>query len=269
VFERLDSHHNGHGMRIEGASDDNLVLNCDFHHNQDPYTTPDTYGNADGFEIAYIPAGLGNTVRGCRFWWNTDDGLDLWENDGHVVIDGCWSWNNGFIPDTTTPAGDGNGFKLGLTTVDFDAAVLRTVTRCLAFDNLAHGFDQNGGLCSMELYNNTSYANGSAGFAFAYSDAPMIAKNDVAYRNASENGFTAASVLEHNSWDGAVTVSDEDFASVAPTGMDGPRRPDGSLPELSFLRLAAGSDLIDSGVDVGLPFEGAAPDLGAFEVGGD
>jgi hypothetical protein len=34
---------------------------------------------------------------------------------------------------------------------------------------------------------------------------------------------------------------------------------------LDFMRLAAGSDLINAGVNVGLPFNGAAPDLGAFE----
>jgi hypothetical protein len=64
-------------------------------------------------------------------------------------------------------------------------------------------------------------------------------------------------------------VTDEDFASVVAAGMDGARQADGSLPELPFMRLAAGSDLIDSGVDVGLPFAGAAPDLGAFEAEGD
>jgi hypothetical protein len=37
------------------------------------------------------------------------------------------------------------------------------------------------------------------------------------------------------------------------------------LPALDFLRLKAGSHLIDAGVDVGLPFNGTAPDLGAFE----
>lgn len=31
------------------------------------------------------------------------------------------------------------------------------------------------------------------------------------------------------------------------------------------MHLAAGSDLIDAGVDLGLPFKGKAPDLGAFE----
>ena len=31
------------------------------------------------------------------------------------------------------------------------------------------------------------------------------------------------------------------------------------------MKLVAGSDLIDKGIDVGLPFNGSAPDLGAFE----
>ena len=43
-----------------------------------------------------------------------------------------------------------------------------------------------------------------------------------------------------------------------------PRQPDGSLPA-GFARLVSGSDLIDKGLDVGLPFNGSAPDLGAYE----
>jgi hypothetical protein len=39
----------------------------------------------------------------------------------------------------------------------------------------------------------------------------------------------------------------------------------GSLSRSDFLRLAPGSDLIDTGTDVGLLFAGNAPDLGAFE----
>ena len=34
------------------------------------------------------------------------------------------------------------------------------------------------------------------------------------------------------------------------------------------MKLRAGSDAIDKGVDAGLPFNGKAPDLGAFESGG-
>jgi hypothetical protein len=40
---------------------------------------------------------------------------------------------------------------------------------------------------------------------------------------------------------------------------------DGSLPPLDFLRLKAGSHLIDAGMNVGLPFSGSAPDVGWLE----
>jgi hypothetical protein len=46
-----------------------------------------------------------------------------------------------------------------------------------------------------------------------------------------------------------------------------PRKADGSLPDVELMHLVDGSDLIDRGEDVGLPFTGSAPDLGAFELG--
>ncbi len=39
------------------------------------------------------------------------------------------------------------------------------------------------------------------------------------------------------------------------------------LPDIDFLRLRENSDLIDKGTNVGLPYNGDAPDLGAFEHG--
>ncbi len=44
------------------------------------------------------------------------------------------------------------------------------------------------------------------------------------------------------------------------------RQADGSLPALDYLRLAPGSHLIDAGIDVGLPFNGSAPDVGYYET---
>lgn len=44
-----------------------------------------------------------------------------------------------------------------------------------------------------------------------------------------------------------------------------PRDAEGRLPLLG-LRLSPGSGLIDAGLDVGAPFMGAAPDLGAYEM---
>jgi hypothetical protein len=72
-------------------------------------------------------------------------------------------------------------------------------------------------------------------------------------------------VQSTNSWLPPFSVTNTDFVSVDTAGVTGPRKPDGSLPDILFMHLAAGSDLIDAGTDVGLPFNGSAPDLGAFE----
>jgi hypothetical protein len=30
-----------------------------------------------------------------------------------VTIENSWAWRNGYLPETTTASGDGNGFKAG------------------------------------------------------------------------------------------------------------------------------------------------------------
>ena len=271
IFERINSHHNGHGCTISGKSNGNLVLNSDFHNNQDPLTEP-KYEDADGLEICYIPAGMTNSIKGCRFWWNTDDGLDLWENDGTVMIDSCWSWNNGFIPGTFTPAGNGNGFKLGITTVNHGTKVLRTLKNCLAYNNRARGFDQNKALCSIVLNNTTAYQNGTSGFVFDYGGILAVVKNSISYKNEIAPSLIATAITAANSFrdneymPSPSSISDSDFLSMDDTQLEAPRKVDGSLPEINFMHLAVGSTLIDTGVDVGLPYWGMAPDLGAFET---
>jgi len=48
----------------------------------------------------------------------------------------------------------------------------------------------------------------------------------------------------------------------------GSREADGSMPAAcTMLHLAAGSKMIDKGTNVGLPYAGTAPDLGAYEYG--
>jgi len=271
IFEQINSHHNGHGCVITGKSGNNLVLNSDFHHNQDPLTSP-KYDDADGLEICYIPAGFTNTVKGCRFWWNSDDGIDLWQNDGMVVIEDCWSWNNGFIPDTYEIAGNGNGFKLGITTINHGAKVLRVLRNCVAYNNRVRGFDQNNALCAMELYNNTAYKNGTNGFVLNYKEIFCKVKNCISYENSLMPAISKSSIVESNAFlDDKLTtkessLSDDDFISLDGSQLIWKRKTDGSLPDIEFLNLNAGSQLIDNGVDVGMPYYGKAPDIGAFEV---
>ena len=71
--------------------------------------------------------------------------------------------------------------------------------------------------------------------------------------------------ITHGILSPSVTVTDADFVSVDSTGLTSARQADGSLPDLDFLKLASTSDLINAGIDVGLPYEGDYPDIGAYE----
>lgn len=270
TFELINSHNNGHGMVIRDESNHNLVLNCDFHNNYDPLTSGDAYGNADGLEVGYQSSSMENTIRGCRIWNNSDDGIDLWDNNGNVIIDGCWSWGNGFREDRRTQGGDGGGFKFGATTTETGSQFKRTVTNCLSVYNRTKGFNQNGAEVKFYLYNNIAYKN-PKGMVFYDGDYANVFKNNVVFDNGTnwEGGFSN-STKDHNSYDSSLPSSGPiataaDFVSVDTTGISGKRKSDGSKPDIDFLRLASGSALIDAGVDVGMTFSGNAPDLGPFE----
>jgi hypothetical protein len=92
----------------------------------------------------------------------------------------------------------------------------------------------------------------------------LIIRNCVALGTASIGSFARQ---EKNSWLSPFIVTTDDFLSIDPIGATGARKSDGSLPDITYMHLAAGSDLIDAGVNVGLPYYGSAPDLGCFERG--
>ncbi|HYE18646.1 MAG TPA: hypothetical protein VEA69_09390, partial [Tepidisphaeraceae bacterium] len=72
--------------------------------------------------------------------------------------------------------------------------------------------------------------------------------------------------LAGNSFTLGLKVSEKDFEGLDEAELVGPRRADGGLPAVKFMRPAAGSVLIDRGVEVpGGKFGGKGPDLGAFE----
>ncbi len=170
-----------------------------------------------------------------------------------------------------TAKGDGNGFKgggYGLPATNVPASPPSHIIRfCVAFMNRANGFYSNHHPVAVYFDNDTAYRNRSSNFNLLGLNGNVgILRNDLAYGGtltANASGVDDAS----SSWSLPVTVADDDFQSVDSTGMDAARKPDGSLPDVAFMKLAAGSDLIDKGTDIGLPFAGAAPDLGAFETG--
>jgi hypothetical protein len=160
--------------------------------------------------------------------------------------------------------GNGNGFKLG------GAGTLgrHTLKNCLAFDNHSKGFDHNGSLGGHTLYNCTGFRN--AKWNFSFYDTPTNGtndfRNDLSYLGLGTKGtnIVPSSIMFSNSWQG-FTVTAADFISLDSALAMAPRNADFSLPTNGFARLAAGSSLIDNGLEVGLPYNGSAPDLGAYE----
>jgi hypothetical protein len=273
TFEAIDTHHHmGPGMFIAKGSN-NLVLNVDSHHNYDPYSKSGPGQNADGFGVHVGANQPGNVLRGCRAWANTDDGYDFINAGSVVTVENSWAWRHGYYPGTTTsiPAGNGNGFKVGGFGGGYQANAPQHIARFnVAFNNKASGFYANHHPAASYFYNNTSVNNrpdfnmlgvDPAGAAVALG----ILRNNLAWQGTLVSNVAGADVA-NNSWNLAnVSVTSADFQSASLDGWDAPRLPDGSLPQLPHLRLAAGSDLLDKGVNVGLPYTGAAPDLGAFE----
>jgi hypothetical protein len=272
VYEQLNLHHNmGPGLFIKDGAY-NLVLNSDSHHNYDPYTSNGAGQSADGFG-AHVSAGHpGNVFRGCRAWANTDDGFDLINAFSPVTIEYSWAWDHGYLPGTRTslPAGNGNGIKAGGYSGKYLANGVKHVVRfSVAFDNKVSGFYANHHPLALDFYNNTAFGNASdfnmLGIAPDGSGVNLgTLRNNVAFSPRSTlkvDGLDAAS----NSWDLPKPLAAEEFESVSHQGWDAPRQPDGSLPVLPHFRPRAGSVLVDKGVDLGLPFKGKAPDLGAFE----
>jgi len=253
------------GLQMGSGASDNQVINCDSFYNVDP-----SEGNADGF-APKLDVGTGNYFYGCRSWQNSDDGWDGYlrprpSQPITTTLEDCWSFNNGYLKSGSASVGNGNGFKMGGS----DSANLEhnfILKNCLSFGNRVKGFDQNNNRGSMTLYNCTAYQNGTNYSITGYIDSGSTVTVENCVALGSYGGLGSYVIQQTNSWLSPFSVTNADFASIDTAGVRGPRKPDGSLPDVPFMHLAAGSQLIDAGTNVGLPFAGLAPDLGAFEYG--
>lgn len=269
VFDQLVLRWNGDsGLQLSGSGSrrpsNNLIVNTDSYENYDPQNHGE---NADGFAAKFRELGPGNVFRGNRAWGNSDDGWDFWAGANGVTVEDSWAFENGYnLWNDPAFAGDGNGLKLGK---DSGPHVL---TNVLVWGHPSNGVDVNGNATEL-LYpsdpishgvtvsNVTSYDNGGRNFRFD-EDYAHVLRNNISF-DGSETIYSPVDDA-FNTWNG-IPVDAADFLSLDDTIARGPRQPDGSLPLSSFLRLAPGSSLIDAGTDVGLPYIGSNPDLGAFE----
>src|SRR6185295_10892551 len=119
--------------------------------------------SADGFGCHVSAGSTGNVFRGCRAWWNSDDGFDFINAFEAVTVENSWAWSNGYLPGTMTSSGNGNGIKAGgygTDTSTFPARPPRhTVRLCLSFQNKAAGFYANHHPGPVVFQSNTGYGN--------------------------------------------------------------------------------------------------------------
>jgi hypothetical protein len=192
-----------------------------------------------------------------------------------VVIEGSWAMGNGYINSGANRpgAGNGNGFKAGSS----KTGIRHIIRNSLAWKNAAAGFYANHSSGGNDWFNNTSYNNGTQYDMLASdptdSSITIILTGDKAHKMRNNIGFPNKTSnmdgvdTSFDTWDLGIVPAAADFVSLTDTGAMGPRQPDGSVPDIDFMKLPAGSKMIDKGTDVGLAFVGAAPDLGAFEHG--
>lgn len=163
IYENL-SMHDGMGIGfylVKGAG--NLILNCDAYNNYDTVSDGGKGGNVDGFGGHPDNNGSGNVFRGCRAWWNSDDGFDLIHSGQAVVIEQCWAFYNGYRPGgMSDKAGDGTGFKAGgygmsSTPKAPEVIPMHEVKNCIAYYNSNKGFYANHHPGGILWSNNSSY----------------------------------------------------------------------------------------------------------------
>jgi len=271
-------------------SDTTMWINCD------TYNICDSANNSsgDGWKCGNYIGGV-FVWEGCRAWNYADDGFDP-SGAGKRIFRNCWAMSTNKYDGLGGI--EGNGFKtaaVGPNQVGHytPGDTFVEVTNCIAAFCEGYGFYNNlelGDDNSAKYFNNTSYRNFGGFF-----DLPLVLvnyrgiemRNNLAYGNhnsdysqvgiynpsvydESNNTWIATQQTGAGSWPGWIlntnyTVTDADFVSLDSSQIRGARKADWSLPDITFLKLASTSDLIDGGVDVGLPYSGSAPDLGASE----
>ena len=247
------------GCRSWWNSDDGF----DFINQEFPVVLENCYAMGNG----YSDYGLGNPKRG------NGHGIKMGESTlggGRHTIKYCVAWKNkatGFYANYT---GVGSKWINNTSYMNVDRA----------FSMASTFFDSKG--------------NRLAEVAPLTGDNAHILKNNIAFPNklsqigtcwekisvTNVDHYVDCPAGENNTWNLKLDLTEDDFVSLddpsmtvtgkdlsAIPGMLGPRNADGSLPSVGFLKLKKGSRAIDKGENLGFPYAGEAPDLGAFEYG--
>lgn len=230
VFQRLAVHDNVQGGLLLRGDDtiDNKILDSDFYGDHDPAVAGQS-GVGLGVRFG---SGSGNVLRGNRAWDNADNGFDLGGFASPVLVEYNWAWGNGrnhwSMPGFVSAA---SGFALGGG--DPSPTAAHVVRQNASWDNAAHGFSDDENPGAIQVSRNTAWKNSDAGFSMRVAAARLT--ENVSIDNNSPFFLTSAAQGGGNTWNEAKPPTAAIFRSTDATKAMGPRRPDGSLPAVTFL----------------------------------
>ncbi len=298
----------GHPDRPHILSDTTRYINCDVYNCIDSLSEVPGNGS-DGWKLDNESDGYLH-FYGCRAWNCGDDGFDI-SGPGVTVFERCWSFEhnmpgaldgNGFKFGANRGDGayiDNNGEVVCGERVP---GVRKIVKNCIAANNGGIGYYELAYAPyypnNAQVYNNVSYANG-IGIQMATNDNysgenPSHYYNNIIFESKQiDTGGRPYNLVvgdiyieSNNTWDYAddseigslmwwkeneVEVTADDFESLDVSELSAPRKDDGSLPEIKFMKLKykdGKSDLIDKGTKLdnyGYDYYGSSPDIGYTE----
>ena len=220
-------------------------------------------------------------IRGCRAWRNSDDGFDLINNYSAVIVDSCWAWENGYDANMVS-RGDGTGIKgggYGMSTITKTVVAPRNVIKnCIAWKNKQNGIYANHHLGGNDWYNNSAYANKrnynmvnrkSVSEAVDVDGYDHVLKNNLSYGGTAYDYWKISETLctlENNTFLPTVTLTNSDFESLDGTQLKRERQADGSLPEITFLKLKPTSKAYEMNIGYQFDYETVASGIKSVRV---
>lgn len=300
-FENCVAHNTGGGGFSMSETDTTYFINCDVYNCCDSLTCVeggycDPGGDGTGFGIFGVRPNAYTYMKGCRAWQCSDQGWAV-SRAGTTVLDSCWAIHNGDMPFAENLVTKGSGYKVSFFDSQRNSTTTQLIIRnCIAAYNehiginwTDHGESEMPEIRS-HIYNNFIYGNhydvdkpgGHFGWGIADADAHNDTTgrwdhwywNNISYNNLGYPDADPGDAIPgiHNEATNkfdviGTTISNADFASLDTAGMLGnrSRQADGSLPITTFGHLVATSECINTGTDVGLSYDGSAPDIGWVE----
>jgi hypothetical protein len=276
----------GRGIRVN-RNDSIYFINCDIHDIANRFSSdghpPGSRGN--GFSI------MGPTnsepesqwlhglvvIDGCRVWNIANVGYDNLFNS-KLHINNSWTLN---VQNRAFVSGWVDLPQPDSTFIVTNSVTLYSNRKGLWYDDSTYAYTQG-----IRWYNNIvvrnrgrepdgTVINGNTAFRLQFGSVqehPIIVRNNVSYESNSDflTNQSPKLIADYNSWDIPLALTDADFVGPMDehslvSAFLAARKADGSLPDFTNLWPSETSQLRNAGVDVGLPYEGTAPDLGPFQ----